>query len=199
MRAQKNKTNELVIALLKPIVQAIGFLVRAINKVFFSWWLDIWLQRRKNAALRDDIQASLYFLYSTGEIVNAQWLRTAVHPFDYAVVRILKDNICLGFSRGQDQLNVILSPRHAPRDTHELYTVIAAIDSTDVRGQKPVQYLSDIAELLRPRMDALNEAFSEGGYPAFREKLSSIDRDLDVVRREAEWELNRRLYPFGRR
>jgi hypothetical protein len=91
--------------------------------------LDVWSQRTENAALRDDIQANLYFLYSTGEIVEERWLKTAVHPFDYAVVRILNGNICFGFTRGQEQLNVTLSPRHAPRDTHELHIVIAAIDS----------------------------------------------------------------------
>jgi hypothetical protein len=198
-RVQKNNTKrELVIALLRPI-QAVVFLMRVIDKVLFSWWLDIWLQRRENAALRDDIQANLYFLYSTGEIVEEPWLRTAVHPFDYAVVRILNGNICFGFTRGQEQLNVRLSPRHAPRDTHELHIVVAAIDSTDVREQKRAEYLSDVADLLQPRMDALNEAFSESGYPAFKEKMSNIDRDLEVVRREAQWELNNRLYPLGRR
>lgn len=189
----KNKTREQIYALLRPIYQVVSFLLRVINKALF-WWLDIWLQRRENAALRDDIQANLYFLYTTGEIVKEPWLKTAVHPFDYAVVEIISDNICFGFTRGQEQLNVTLSPRRASRDIHELHTVVAAIDSTDVRKQEPVRYLSDVAELLRPRMDALNEAFSEGGYPAFREKLSSIDRDLDVVRREAEWELNGRIY-----
>jgi hypothetical protein len=68
-------------------------------------------------------------LVLTGEIVEERWLKTAVHPFDYAVVRILNGNICFGFTRGQEQLNVTLSPRHAPRDTHELHIVIAAIDS----------------------------------------------------------------------
>lgn len=187
-------TEQVVIALVRPIFQGIGFVLRVINKILLWWWLDIWLQRKENAALRDDIQANLFFLYSTGEVVKEQWLKTKLLPFDYASVCILNGPICFWFTRGQDDLAVMLSPRHDPRDTHELHIVIAALDSTDVREQKPARYLSDVAELLRPRMDALNDAFSESRYPAFRESLSSIDRDLDVVRREAEWQLNRALY-----
>jgi hypothetical protein len=86
---------------------------------------------------------------------------------------------------------VLLSPRHAPRDTHDLYICVAALDATDVREQKPARYLSDLAELLRPRMDAFDDAFSKSEYPAFREGLSNPDRELDVIRREADWELNR--------
>jgi hypothetical protein len=156
--------------------------------------LDIWPQRRENTALLDDIQANLFFLYSTGEIVKEQWLKTKVLPFDYASVCLLSGSICFWFTRGKDDLVVVLSPRHVPRDIHELYIVVAALDSTDALEQKPVRYLSDVAELLRPRMDVLNDVFSESGYPAFREKLSGIDHDLDVLRHEAEWQLNKSIY-----
>ncbi len=182
-----------MIGLTRPFFRGIIVTVGIIYKSLF-WWLDILSQRKENAALKDDIEANLCFLYSRGEVVKEPWMKTAVHPFDYAVVKIMSDNVCFGITRGQEQLNVLVSPCHDPRDTHDLYIVAAALDGTDVRKLKPYRYLSDLAELLRPRIDALNDAFSETQYPVFREKLSSIDRELDVQRRQAEWELNRRIY-----
>jgi hypothetical protein len=194
MAVAKNKTRrQIIIALGRPVYRAVTFLLHLTYKALF-WWLDIWSQREKNASLQADIQANLFFLYSTGEVVREKWARTVSHPFDYAVVRIRSGNVCFCFTRGQDQLNVLLAPRHNPSDTHALHIVIAALDSTDAIEQKPTKYLSDVAELLRPRLNALNNAFSENGYPAFREKLSNIDRDFDVARRQAEWELNKKLY-----
>jgi hypothetical protein len=190
----KKQTREQLMALTRPVFRGVIATLGVIyNRLF--WWLDILSQRRENAALTDDIEANLYFLYSRGEIVKEPWLKTAVHPFDYAVVKITYNNVCFSITRGQEQLNVLVSPRHNPRDTHDFYIVAAALDATDMRELKPYKYLSDLAELLRPRMNALNDAFSESRYSEFSEKLSCIDRELDVMRRQAEWDLNRRIYP----
>jgi hypothetical protein len=87
-------------------------------------------------------------------------------------------------------LNVLLSPRHAPRDTHELSMVLAALDSTDGRERKPSSYLSEVGDLLRPRLDALNEGFSEPRYAEFRERLATERATVRLLARQAEWPLN---------
>lgn len=180
--------------MLRPPLLALAFIFKSIDKLFFEWWLDPWLQRRKNQSLRDDVQANLYFLYSEGQLVNEK--HPKILPFDYAIVRIIFGNIVFCFTRGRDELNVSLSPRHAPNDSHLLSVVIAVLDSKDVTEQRGVSYLSEVAELLRPRLGALNEAFSEQAYPDFQERFAFEERTLRTLTRQAEWELNKRLYPF---
>jgi hypothetical protein len=187
----EKKTRERIIALLRPAYLVVGFFARIIGIVLFGW-INVLLQRRRNAALEGDVEANLYFLYSSGQVVKQPW--SVVHPFDYATVLILCGNIYFRFTRGQRQLNIILSPQSAPADRHELHVVLAALDSTDVSEQFPARYLPDAAEMLRPRMIALNDAFSKEQYPKFKEALSKIEVESDVVRRQAEWELNRSIY-----
>jgi len=83
-------------------------------------------------------------------------------------------------------------------DTHQLPVVIAALDSKDVTELKPIAYFSEVGDLLRPRLDALNRAFLEKAYPGFKRKLEQEEKTLRVLTREFEWELNKRLYPWKR-
>ena len=69
-------------------------------------------------------------------------------------------------------MNVSLSPRHDPRDISELGVIIAVLDSMDFTEGRPTGYLSEVGDLIRPRLDALNEVFSESQYPDFKRKLS---------------------------
>jgi len=193
MVLRNDRRQRVIVVIGQPIYDAVRLVFPAIYKALF-WWVDIWLQRRRNAALRDEIQANLFFLYSAGTVISEKWIRTAIHPFDYAVVGVISDKLHFSFARGQDQLNILLAPQHLPNDTHDLYTVLAAFDGVDIGELKPTKYLSDVAELLRPRIDALNDAFSETGYSSFRQKLSEVDADLDVVRRQSEWQLNKAFY-----
>jgi len=190
----QTRPQPLWITVLRPPLLALAFIFKTIHKVCFAWWLDPWLQRRQNQSLCDDVQANLYFLYSGGQLIHEK--HPKILPFDYAMVRIIFGNIVFCFTRGRDELNVSLSPRHAPNDTHLLSVVIAVLDSKDVTEQREVCYLSELAELLRPRLDALNHAFSEQSYPDFQKRFASEKQTLRTLTREAEWELNKRLYRF---
>jgi hypothetical protein len=193
MVLMSNSRQRLVVVIGQPIYDVVKPLLSALYKALF-WWADILSQRTRNAVLRDDIQANLHFLYSAATFVSEKWMRTAIHPFDYAVVRLITANILWSFARGQDQLNILLSPRHKPEDTHDFYTVIAALDGVNVDELRPIKYLSDVATLLQPRMAALNDVFSEASYSAFREKLSTVEAILNLARRQSEWEINKSIY-----
>jgi len=151
---------------LLPLFLGPYYVLKGIYWILFGWWLDPWWQRRANHALMDDVQANLYFLYSRGQPIEEKRPRSL--PFDYASVRIAFENIYFTFTRGRGELNVTLAPRHAPTDGHELTLVVAALDSSDLR---PVGDFPGIAAVLRPRLRALNEAFSESRYPEFEKKL----------------------------
>jgi len=178
--------------LLGPLFLGLFFVGRVVYSTLFSWWYDPWRQKRANNSLWGDVQSNLYFLTSRGKLVKEKHIH--IHPFDYASIRIVFDNLCFRFTRGQRELNITVSPSRALEDSHHLDCVIAALDSRDVTELEPVANLYDAANIVRPRLDALNEAFSESEYPEFRKKLSQ-EKELEGVRtRQHEWELNKALY-----
>ena len=96
---------------------------------------------------------------------------------------------------GQGQLNVSISPRACPREKFELRAVVAALDSTDGESsQSSGGTLSEVGEILGPRLDALEKAFSTSQYPEFRKKLDEPKKSLRVRAKQVEWALNRRSY-----
>jgi hypothetical protein len=143
-------------------------MLSTIYKALFGW-MDIWLQRKANSALLYDIRSTFFFLFPAAEIVKESW--HAVMPFDYATVRLNYKNICFYFSRGRGEVNILLSPRHAPLATQELAYVVAVFDSVNISKAQTNGDLDGAADLLRPRLKALNEAFSEHGYAEFSKRL----------------------------
>ena len=174
-----------------PLFMVLGFLGKAVHGLLLSWWLDPWLQTKANAALWDDVQANLYWLSTQGQRVKERNVRTL--PFDWASVCLDYGNIRFWISRGRGELNVSLAPRYLPQEASELRVVIAALESTSVTEQKPIEHFSDIADLLGPRMGALNNVFSQNEYPKFREQLSKEKENVRLLTREAEWALRQSL------
>jgi hypothetical protein len=96
-----------------------------LNKVAFAWWLDPWLQRNENRALWNDVQANLFFLVSQAQLISSR--PVAVMPFDYASVKLLRENVLITITRGRGDLAVSVEPRHAPAESYELGSAIAAL------------------------------------------------------------------------
>jgi hypothetical protein len=174
-----------------PLFMALGFVAKTVHKLLLSWWLDPWLQTKANAALWDDVQANLYWLSAEGQRVSER--RPKILPFDYASVCVDYGNIRFWITCGRGELNVSLAPRYLPQEESELAVLIAALESTDVTEQKPIERFSDITELLRPRINALNEVFSEKDYAKFKEKLTREKQNTRLLIREAEWNLRKSL------
>jgi len=111
---------------------------------------------------------NLDFLTADGEFLNSQPL--VILPFDYASVKLSRNNVLFTITRGRGELNVSVAPRHIPTESHELGYVIAALES-HLRVQESVNDWESIERLLRPRLAILNAAFSEHEYSHLREKL----------------------------
>ena len=174
-----------------PIFRGIGVIFKTIYSIAFSWWLDPRLQRKANEALWNTLQSNFYFLTSRGQRVEEKAL--VIHPFDYASIRIVLDNLCFCFTQGRGEFNVSLSPARSARDSYPLAWVIAALDSKEAKID-PVGSLDDAARVVKLRLDELEDAFSDREFPEFRKKLS-MQRDAEHMRtRQLEWELNQRLY-----
>jgi len=168
------------------------FVCKVVDKICFSWWYDPWRQRRANEALWYDVQREFYFLTSIGELVKSKKLE--IHPFDYASIRVVLKNLCFRFTRGRGEFNALISPVCCPNDSYYLEWVLAALDSSDRAETQRVDTLNEVAQVLRSRLDEINESFSATKYPGFREKLLREKESTRILTRQAEWELNQRLY-----
>lgn len=158
-----------VLEFLRPIFLGIGFIVKLFYNIAFAWWLDPWMQRKENRALWDDVQANFYFLTSQTEWDSSG--PTAIHPFDYASVKIPWENLLVTITRGRGDTAVTVAPRHAPADNYELGRLIAALERRHLRERDIVNTLAGAANLLRPRLQQLNLAFSEQEFPRTKQLL----------------------------
>jgi hypothetical protein len=152
-----------------PFLSGIGLVSKTVYGVALGWWLDPWLQRRANRALLDDVRENFNFVVADGQIANPQ--RTAVLPFDYASVAIIHKNVVFCFTRGRGDLSVSVAPSSAPKDSYEIGRTMACIDGKRLSEDYLVNDFESAAKLLRPRMEALNSAFSEQNYPTIRQRI----------------------------
>lgn len=155
--------------LIRPPVLLVGFVVKTIYRATFGWWLDPWLQRKANQSLIDDVRANLPFLFPNGGVVEHPQVR--VLPFDYASVEVSWENLLFSFTRGREETNVVVAPRHAPNMSYELGPVIAALEDGRYSDRHAINDLRNAADLLQPHLQALNRAFSERDFPAIKQKL----------------------------
>lgn len=166
----RNRNRQLLIELIvRPIVLALAFVVRAIYQTLLGWWLDPLLQRKANESLLEDVHANLYFLFPESQVI--QHPRIRVLPFDYASVELTWGNLLFSFSRGREEVNVLVAPRHAPAMSYELGPVIAALENKRHSDRYSVNSLCDAANLLQPHLRTLNTAFSEEDFPIMKQKL----------------------------
>jgi hypothetical protein len=169
MTARRNRKRELLIDLIRPVVQLLFFVVKTINWILLGWWLDPWLQRRRNQSLLDNVRRNLYFLFEKGHVV--QHPRIRVLPFNYATVEIAWDNLLFSVTSGRGEETVVVAPHHAPNLSYELGPLVAALENRPYSGRDVITSLSDAANLLRSRLEFLDTAFSERDFPRTRGKL----------------------------
>jgi hypothetical protein len=165
----RKHNRQLLVGLIRPPVLLVGFVVKAIYRAMFEWWLNPWLQRKANQSLIEDVHANLPFLFPNGSVVEHPEIR--VLPFDYASVEIGWENLLFSFTRGREETNVVVAPRHAPNMSYQLGPVIAALEDRRYADRYVINDLHDAANLLQPHLQALNAAFSEQDFPTIKQKL----------------------------
>ncbi len=154
---------------LAPFLSGVGSVAKLPYKVFLGWWLDPWLTRTANRALRDDVEANLYFLMH-GAHVDVSTPAT-IQSFDYACVKVHWENLLVTITQGRGDTSVCIAPRHAPSDSYELGRLIAALEQRPVRAGDMVSTLRGAADLLRPRLQQLNVSFAEQEFQRTKKLL----------------------------
>jgi hypothetical protein len=161
--------------LVLPIFYVIGFLFVNTYKLLFGWWLEPLSGRKSNARLAEEIENKLSFLFSEhgARIVpNEGRLRRGM---DFAYTTIEVGNFRLHFITGRGDLAVRIAPKHAPSDWHDLALVVMALDTPQgLRARENLNWLEDVARVLRENWERLNFAMSERDYPVIRNRLNAI-------------------------
>ena len=83
------------------------------------------------------------------------------------MVTLVYENICFYFTKGRGELNVTVAPSHDREQTSHLNFLLAALDGKQISKFPEPQTMSEVRELLLPRIQALDQAFSESAYPKF--------------------------------
>jgi hypothetical protein len=141
-----------------------------------------------------DIQRDLKFLFDdySGRIVPDDAVEYPL-PFDFAFVIVGLDNLFFRFFRGRDAFEVWVAPSFAPKEWAELQWVLSRIGRAAPFEPREFLSLEDIANLLKPRMTFIREAFSPEQYPEIERHLSDMRSHERAVARQLSSEINRRI------
>jgi len=157
-------------------------------KVLFGWLFIIW-QWRNDADFLYDVRNVVYFLFPEGRIAKGKWYR--VLTFHTTSVGIDYRNVCFKFTRWRDEMHVSVAQSGGAGIAYRLTDVLSALDSTDAFKLSEPRDLGEWADLIRPRLDEISEAFSESKFPEFKKKLPNTVRRF---KSEAEWERKKRSW-----
>ena len=146
------------------LIRGIRFAFKVVYYAFFAWWFNPWLDRKANRELVDDITRNLYFLVSEPSsisVLRAEW----------PSVQIPWGNLLFTITRWRGHTTISVAPKHDPVQSYELGSLVAAFERRHFSERDIVNDLADAARLLRPRLEALNAAFSEQDFPHVRKGL----------------------------
>jgi hypothetical protein len=136
--------------------------------VAFGLWLSPLIRRKDNRKLVADITANLYFLISDPQ---ANVSRIGILQSEFPTVKVSWNNLLFTFVRWHGETNMSVAPQHAPRESYQLGPLFAAMEGRHLSERDAVYDLAGAGRLLPPRLQALNTAFSQQGFLAFKERL----------------------------
>jgi hypothetical protein len=158
--------------------------------------LDEHVAKRHQQTLASDVKARMGFLFSDHQARIVPNEGVPFPPsFDYAFVTVQVHNFFLRFSRGRDQLRVLLASASAPMQWHDLSLVLgAARDLSDLERTK-FHDLKHVAASLRSHIQVLVSSCYEPRFSQLRQRLQvEVYAPESFVRRKWETDINTRLY-----
>jgi hypothetical protein len=169
----KTRTAQVLVFLvdvLKPLFLVVGFVFRAVYRVFFAWWLNPMLKRAEEQSFAEDIKRAAPFLFDQyrGRIVPCP--RPDAHDPRSNYICIATRNLVFEFCRWHGEIqNIRVSPLFSPNDSFDLLDTLLAADP----GAQSVRVVSwhQFTRLLEPRIDLLEAALNRENFEATRNKL----------------------------
>lgn len=178
--------------LMKPIVFFFGAIGKFYRMLFGH--LDVRLSQEYERELEQDIRREISFLFDEkgGRIVANPGARYP-RSFDYAAVRVAAGNLLFSFTRGRCELTVRVCSVQHPMEWAELQWALASLQKHEQFELNAFSSLRDVAEALGPRINDLEQAYSEEHYNETRRFVVDIKDHERAVAKQLSSEINRRL------
>jgi hypothetical protein len=116
------------------------------------------------------------------------------HP-RFAVVIFAVDDLLFRFIRARGELDIQVTKQCDPKNWGDLPTILHWLGWRDQLGSPRIfNSLEDAAEVLRPLMKQLIDAYADPVYSQMKQRVSDARDEECVALRQLSAELNRRLY-----
>jgi hypothetical protein len=185
--------NNWIVAIVRPPLLLLNFVLKKSYSLLFAWWLDKKLVNRSNRHFEDDIRRQLSFLFDD---FHARVVLNEKEPppsFDFALITLSAKDLMFQIFRDRGAITMRVSSPRIPNDWHEVSSVLNVMDVGVER--QTFSNLHDLERIVQPHMKELRAAFSEACYPEVKLRLSDVYAYDRAVTRQWETEINRRLYP----
>jgi hypothetical protein len=158
-------------------------------------WGEKRFMAKEQARLVQEIHNKFWFLFAQfgAEIIpNTDMGHLAL--LQCPIVTVAADGLLFRFVHWRDSRQVHIASERLPNEWQELSAVLNVVEPDEIRRHSILSF-DDAAGLLRGHLDQLKEIFLPERYPEVKLHLDAANNYDRVISKQAETEINRRLYP----
>jgi hypothetical protein len=159
-----------------PLLRLVGFVLKILYNVFFSWWLNPALDHWVQESFASEIRQAFPFLFTQyrGKVVPSP--RPEAQSPEMAYVSIATVNLVFEFSRWRNENYAVrVSPTVAPKDSYDLIDALRVVEPAGQTILSPsVDGWRLFARLLEPRFLLLETAFNQEKFGYAKQKLAQL-------------------------
>jgi len=154
----------------------VGFVLRLLYRLLFSWWLNPLFDRWIQKAFADEIRKAMPFLFDRYEGRVVPDPRPEANDPNMGYVCIGTQNLIFKFARWRrENYEVRVSPSFAPTDSYELVDALRVVDSAaNAQSFPEADGWQLFSRLLEPRFRFLEVAFSKDNFQKTKLNLAKL-------------------------
>jgi hypothetical protein len=175
-----NKVFSICLAVMKPILRPIFWILDKIYAVFFRPG-DLRKTLEGNEKFGQEVQSKLPFLFAEYGGVLSPYVVKKPSSFDGAATRVVLPEFILQFSRGRGDFQVRISPKHAPDELLDIFKLLSIVDRPF--EDRLVYSFTDLKAALEPRMRLLQHVLGPAHYSEWRPWLPFASGQREIERR----------------
>jgi len=160
-----------------PVLRLVGFILRAIYRVLFSWWLIPALVHRSQKSFADEIKQAAPFLFAPqygGKVISDP--RPQTRDSSFRSVCIASGNLFLRFSQWRmESYSVRVSPTLTPNDSYDLLDALCVVDPAAITELPPeIDGWYHFAGLLEPKFEQMQRSFNPENFTDSKRKFDLL-------------------------
>lgn len=160
----------------RPILLLIGFVLRLVYRLFFSWWLNPALDHWNRKAFADEVRQAMPFLFDQykARVVPDPRPEANDPHMDYVCIRAR--NLIFKFGRWRSEnYEVRVSPSFAPTDSYEIVDALRVADpAANAQPFPEVASWKLLSRILEPSFHLLETAFHQDNFQDTKFRLAQL-------------------------